>query len=156
MTRRRKFLRQNWFKYPRLGTKWRRPRGKQSKQRKSVKGNDNIPSIGFSKDRRFRYLIRGYRTVLVNSVRDIGNVSQGFAVIIGTGVGKKKALELEGKANECGLKILNSRKIDSAKKLSKKIDEQRKIRAVVEKKLETKTEQVEKKADSVGENKKSE
>jgi len=124
----KKFLRQNWFLHPKLGKKWRRPRGKQSKLRKSKKGHRNVPSIGFSKCKQLRNLVKGYRTVLVSSVGDVERVGQGYAIIISSGVGKRKAIEIEKKANEKGLKIINDKKVHKAKRHAEKLEEKRKAR----------------------------
>jgi large subunit ribosomal protein L32e len=143
MVRKRKFLRQAWFKHPRLGMKWRRPRGHQSKLRKGFKGHITKPSIGFSHPKEFRGLIKGFRTVNVNSLKDVEMVQKGYAIIIAAGVGKRKALEIEKKANERGIKILNDKKIRKAKLHVKKIEKMKISKAEAE--LQAKKKAAEKK-----------
>ena len=41
-----KFYRQEWFRFSRLGQKWRRPRGIHSKMRRHYKYRPNVVSIG--------------------------------------------------------------------------------------------------------------
>ena len=134
----KQFLRQQWFKHPRLGKKWRRPRGKQSKLRKGYKGHWSKPSVGFSKDRKLRGLVKGYITVAVESLTDVENIQKGYAIIIAGCVGKKKALAIEKKANEKGIKIINEKKIYSAKHLARKIEERKKLTLESKKKVEEK------------------
>ena len=126
----RKFLRQNWFLHAKLGLKWRKPKGKQSKMRRNMKGNTPMPSIGYSKNKHFRNLVKGYRTIVVSSVKDVDAVSPGYAIIIASCVGKKKSLYIENRATEKGLKILNLQKIHAAKQQIKKI-EKKKVEAAL-------------------------
>ena len=41
------FKRQNWFRYKRLGEKWRRPRGIHSKMRRHFKYRIPVAQVGF-------------------------------------------------------------------------------------------------------------
>ena len=41
------FKRQEYARYKKLGTKWRRPRGKTSKMRRYEAGKPAMPSIGY-------------------------------------------------------------------------------------------------------------
>ena len=45
--KRPKFRRQNWFRYKRLGEKWRRPRGIHSKMRRHFKYRIPVVQVGF-------------------------------------------------------------------------------------------------------------
>ena len=102
-----KFLRQNWFRLKRLGMKWRRPRGSQSKLRKQKKGRPAIPKIGYKKPESERGLVAGERPVLVRRVEDIG---QAKAIIIASGVGLKKLIEIYNHCKEKDIRVVNHKK----------------------------------------------
>lgn len=117
----RKFLRQNWFRYKKLGKKWRRPRGRHSKMRTRRKGKPPRPSIGYKKQKEIRGTVQGFKPILISNVNDLDKIKIGEAIIISSRVGLKKALEISKKAEDLGIKILNPRKIRKAEKISRKI-----------------------------------
>jgi len=102
---RKKFLRQDYFRYKKLGTKWRRPRGLQSKQRIAKVQKLRMPSIGYGKGK-------------VNEIRIINNPDElaqlkdfNGKIFISSSVGLKKAKEILEKSEELKIKIENKRKI---------------------------------------------
>ena len=82
----KRFKRQEYARYKKLGIKWRRPRGKTSR--------DLHPS--------------GYNDVLVHNMQELEDLDPACdAARISASIGKrKKALMLE-KASELGIKVLN-------------------------------------------------
>ena len=106
-TKRKKFIRRNWDKYSRLGwgrpkkQKWRRPRGIHSKMRKRRKGYPSRPEIGMkSPTKEIR---------LVGNMRELMQTGKGEEIVLRK-IGKKLRQEIEKKAGEMGIKIINQRK----------------------------------------------
>jgi large subunit ribosomal protein L32e len=110
------FLRQNWFRFKKLGEKWRRPRGRHSKLRRHIKGKGFIPHPGYGSPR----AVRGLHPSGLEEVR-IFNPSQlegldpnKHAVRIAAQVGMKKRIEIMKKASELGLRVLNPVKLPNS------------------------------------------
>ncbi|MBM3233833.1 50S ribosomal protein L32e [Candidatus Pacearchaeota archaeon] len=104
--KRKKFIRRNWDKYSRLGwgrkkkQKWRKPRGRHAKMRERRKGYPSRPEIGMkSPSKEIR---------LVSNLKELLQAEKGEEVIVRK-IGKKKRIEIEKKASELGVKILNLR-----------------------------------------------
>lgn len=104
-----RFLRQEWYRYKRLGMKWRKPRGEHSKLRRYLKYRINNPSTGFRGPKVARGLHpSGFREVLVHNPRDLEGVNpKTQAVRIAHGVGWRKRTEIQKSADEKGIRILN-------------------------------------------------
>ena len=65
------FKRQNWFRYKRLGDKWRRPRGIHSKMRRHFKYRIPVVRSGFRGPASVRGLHpSGFEEVLVNNPKE--------------------------------------------------------------------------------------
>jgi len=113
--RKPKFMRQEWFKKPALGIKWRSPKGNQSKLRRHIKGKGFMPSVGYGSP----VLTRGMHPcglweVVVNNEAQLEGIDKGKnAVKIASTVGRKKREEILKRAKEMGLKVLNSSKVES-------------------------------------------
>jgi len=110
---RKRFLRQQfWLK--RLGEKWRRPRGTQSKLRKEVAGRRRVKvGYGTPKVIRGKVLVGNERksVVYVTCIADLAKVDKNKdVVIISSRIGKKKYIEILKRAQELGIKIYNVRK----------------------------------------------
>ncbi len=103
------FLRQNWFRFPRLGEKWRRPRGRHSKLRKHEKNRGFLPKPGYGSPALVRGLHpSGLKEVRVFNAKELENLDpKQHAVRIASQVGRKKRMEIMKKAQELGLKVLN-------------------------------------------------
>ncbi len=91
---------------------WRRPKGLHNKWRERVGGKWSgriLVSIGFGSPKAVRGLHpSGYEEVLVYNVKDLENVDpKRQAIRIASTVGMKKRLQIEEKAKELGIKILN-------------------------------------------------
>lgn len=108
--RRPEFLRQEWHKRKRLqNVKWRKPQGDQSKMRQHYRYRKTIVSIGFGGPKATRYLHpSGFREVMVHNVKDLAKIHPDVeAARVGHSVGYKKRLEIEEKADELKIRVLN-------------------------------------------------
>ncbi|MDH7508246.1 MAG: 50S ribosomal protein L32e [Methanomassiliicoccales archaeon] len=107
--RRPTFLRQEWFRYKRLGEKWRKPRGLHSKMRRHYKYRSPVVSIGYRGPKKVRGLHpSGFEEVMVYNPSQLEGIDpKRQAVRIGSTVGYKKRMEIESKADQLGIRILN-------------------------------------------------
>ncbi|WNY26400.1 50S ribosomal protein L32e [Methanolapillus ohkumae] len=103
------FSRQCYHKFKRLDTRWRRPRGVQSKQRAGIYGKGAMATVGYGSPVLIKGLHpSGFDEVLVNNADDLVMVDPEFeAIRIAAGVGGKKKAVIVAKAAEFGIKVLN-------------------------------------------------
>lgn len=111
----KKFSEQDYFRYKRLGTRWRKPRGRQSKLRISKGGSGIRPRIGYGTG-------SSKRIAYASSIDEARRAEEGSGIIIRGAVGLKKFLEIYRAAQQSGLKILNTRKIKKALKREKELE----------------------------------
>ncbi len=90
------------------GKSWRKPRGRHNKFRERVGGKKIVVS-GYGTPRKIRGLHpSGYWEILIHNPTELESVNSAEqAVRIASNVGVRKRLEIEEKAKEKGLKILN-------------------------------------------------
>lgn len=107
--RRPAFHRQEWFRYPTLGDKWRRPKGIHSKMKRGLKRRPPMVEIGYGGPVASRGLHpSGFEEVLVYNVEDLDKINpKTQAARIGGTVGSKKRLTIESRAKELGVRVLN-------------------------------------------------
>ena len=110
-SRRPRFVRQEWFRYKRLGEVWRNPHGMHSKLHRHWGYRPNVPSIGYRGPRAVRGLHpSGFREVLIHTVRELDAVDPKVeAVRIAGSVGTRRRTEIQAAADEKGIRILNRR-----------------------------------------------
>jgi len=103
------FLRQEWFRYKRIPEHWRKPRGMTSKLRKHIGYRPSVVRVGFRGPKETRGLHpSGFEEVLVYNVRDLEKLNpKTQAARIGSSVGTKKRIEMEKKAEDLDLRVLN-------------------------------------------------
>jgi len=103
------FLREEWFRYKRIPKNWRRPDGITSKMRINLKYRPSKVRVGFRGPKETRGLHpSGFEEVAVYNVKDIENVDpKTQAARIGSTVGTKKRIEIEKKAEELDVRVLN-------------------------------------------------
>lgn len=103
------FLREEWFRYKRISKNWRRPDGITSKMRRNFKYRPNKVRIGFRGPKETRGLHpSGFKEVIVSNVSDLEGVDPKIeAVRISSTVGTKKRIDIEKKAEELEVRILN-------------------------------------------------
>jgi large subunit ribosomal protein L32e len=107
--KKRKFLRQLAKTYKKLGSKWRKPYGSQSKLRRKMKSKGKLPSVGYKKPKSLRYLHpSGFKEILISNIKDLGKINpKTQAIKISHSIGKKKRKEILKKAKELKIKVLN-------------------------------------------------
>jgi large subunit ribosomal protein L32e len=103
------FLREEWFRYKKLSKNWRRPDGISSKMRRNFKYRPSKVRIGFRGPKNVRGLhSSGFEEVIVYNVNDLEDINpKKQAARIGSTVGTKKRLDIEKKADELDIRILN-------------------------------------------------
>ena len=108
----KRFFRQEWFRYKRLEKKWRRPRGRHSKMRKNLKYRPPKVKIGYRNPTEVRGLHpSGYQDVLITTLQELEKMDpKTQAARIAHSVGGKKREEIEDRADNLGIRILNRRK----------------------------------------------
>jgi large subunit ribosomal protein L32e len=114
-----KFRRQESWRYKRVGDRWRKPHGVDSKMRKKVKGWPASPTIGYRSPKKLRGLHpSGFVEIRVHSVADLGGIDPELqAVRIAQTVGNKKRFEIMALAEEKGIHVLNPRKMREPEEL---------------------------------------
>ncbi|MBI5347449.1 MAG: 50S ribosomal protein L32e [Candidatus Aenigmarchaeota archaeon] len=115
----KKFKRQDYFRYKKLGAKWRRPKGRQSKMRKAKAGNHKTPSVGFRGPMAGRYKISGKIPVVVRGLPDIGKLDGEKIAIISSGIGMKKMLQVSEELEKRKIAIANPKRVKKAIRLKK-------------------------------------
>lgn len=92
-----------------LSDSWRRPRGLQSKQRLQKKAKGAHPTPGFGSPVAVRGLHpSGYEDILVHNPRELEGLDAATqAVRIAGAVGMKKREQMQIRAGELGLRVLN-------------------------------------------------
>jgi len=103
------FIREEWFRYKRIPRNWRRPDGITSKMRINLKYRPNKVRVGYRGPKETRGLhSSGFEEIAVYNVKDIENVNpKTQAARIGSTVGTKKRIEIEKKAEELDVRVLN-------------------------------------------------
>ncbi len=101
------FNRHDSHKKKRLPISWRKPVGLHNKLRSGISAKGRLVRPGYGSPKSVRgFHPSGYREILVSNIKDLDD-AQGYAVRISSTVGMKKRLEIQAKAAEMGLKILN-------------------------------------------------
>jgi large subunit ribosomal protein L32e len=107
--RRPAFKRQEWFRYSKLGEKWRRPKGLHSKMKRGLKRRPPVVAIGFRGPAAARGLHpSGFEEKLIFTEAELEGVDPKVqAVRIGATVGTRKRIQIEDRAEELGIRVLN-------------------------------------------------
>ncbi len=109
-SKRPKFSRQESFRYKKLDEDtWRRSKGVHSKARKNLKYRPPKVSIGYRGHSDVRGLHpSGFQEVLVHNLKEIEGLDpERQAIRIAHGVGMKKRIDIEQKADELEIRVLN-------------------------------------------------
>ena len=106
------FIRQEYYKLPRLKLVWRKPRGIDSKQHQGKKGKPSRPDVGYGTPEEVRGMHgAGYFPVIVCNAKDLEKIdSKTQAAVIASAVGRKKRNDIILAANKLKVIILNPRK----------------------------------------------
>lgn len=154
------FIRQDAHKKKKVGWKWRKPKGSDSKMRVSRRGYKRSVRIGWGSPSAVRGLSQeGLQPMLVSNAMEVQNADPKTCIIvIHSGVGTKKRLEIVEKAMSKGIKISNykdpakfieevKKEFEKKKKDKEKLKEDReKKREAAKKEAQKKKEKEEKKA----------
>lgn len=110
------FKRRGLHRKVKLADVWRRPRGLQSKQRRQFRAKGALPRPGYGSPAAVRGMHpSGYEEVRVFSPADLAGLNPEFqAVRIGGSVGNRKRGEIQTRALELGLKVLNAKDLTRA------------------------------------------
>lgn len=109
-SRRPEFLRQEWHRRARLQkVRWRKPKGDHSKMREHYGYRRNVVSIGYGSPKAARHLHpSGFKEVMVWNVKDLEKIRpETEAARVAHTVGMRKRTEIEEKADELGIRVLN-------------------------------------------------
>jgi large subunit ribosomal protein L32e len=103
------FLREEWFRYKRIPHNWRRPDGITSKMRINLKYRPSKVRVGFRGPKEVRGLhSSGFEEIIVFNANDLDKIDPDTqAARIGSSVGTKKRMDIEKKAEELNIRILN-------------------------------------------------
>ncbi|MGQ9759046.1 MAG: 50S ribosomal protein L32e [Candidatus Methanomethylicaceae archaeon] len=143
------FARQENYRFPRLGDKWRSCTGIRSKMRLKKKGRAAIVETGYRGPKLARGLHpTGKREVLVYTPEDLDGLNPSTEVVrIASTVGKRKRLEIIKRAESLMIKVVNKRPSDAvpveAEVEEAKEPEETKEKALEETKAEIKEEKEE-------------
>lgn len=93
----------------RLGEKWRKPRGRDSKLRVRKRGKGKMVTIGYRGPRDMRgFHPSGFAEVMINNVNGLDKVNASKqAVRIASSVGRRGREQILKKAEELKIKVLN-------------------------------------------------
>jgi large subunit ribosomal protein L32e len=107
--RKPKFIRSQGIHFGRLGRKWRKPRGIDSKMRYEIRGKPKRPKAGYGSNNLTRAVHpSGYREVLVHREGDLDSLdAKTQAARISSSVGLKKRERILSRAKELRIKIIN-------------------------------------------------
>ncbi|MHA1265201.1 MAG: 50S ribosomal protein L32e [Candidatus Helarchaeota archaeon] len=111
--KRPKFIRQESWRYKRLKTSWRRPKGIDNKVRKKKKGTIKSPNVGYRSPKKVRYLHpSGFKEVVVHNLAELEEVKGRREVVkIAHNIGRHKRIILQDRADELNILILNRTRI---------------------------------------------
>jgi len=103
------FLREEWFRYKRIPRNWRRPDGITSKMRINLKYRPSKVRIGFRGPKEVRGLhASGFEEIIIHNANELERIDpKKQAARIGGSVGTRKRIEIEKKADELEVRILN-------------------------------------------------
>ena len=94
----------------RVKERWRKPRGVDNKKRIKKKSHGKNVKIGYKNDKKKRFLHPSKaREILIHNVKELEDLKneENIVVRIASSVGKKKRIEIEKKAEEIKIRILN-------------------------------------------------
>jgi large subunit ribosomal protein L32e len=107
------FDRHDVHKKKRLSTSWRKPRGIHNKLGAQVSAKGKLVRPGFGSPRAVKgYHPSGFKEMLIRNMADLQK-AEGYAVRIASTLGRKKRSEIEAKAAEMNLKILNPKTLET-------------------------------------------
>lgn len=108
---RARFQRRGIHEKQRLADVWRKPKGRHNKLRRQIKAKGPLPRPGYGSPAAVRGLHPcGLQDILVHNEGMLAPLDPRLhAVRIAAGVGMKKKIEIQKKAVDAGLRVLNPR-----------------------------------------------
>ena len=112
------FRRFESWRFVRIHSPWRKPKGIDNHMRLSVKGWPHLVKVGYRVPKKVRNLHpSGLRDVLVYNLAQLESLSPSAdAARFASGVGKRKRIEMAKRAKELGIRVLNGRNLLSSTK----------------------------------------
>ncbi|MGE5831359.1 MAG: 50S ribosomal protein L32e [Methanomicrobiales archaeon] len=106
-----RFQRRGIHEKKRLADVWRKPKGRHNKLRRQIKAKGPLPRPGYGSPAAVRGLHPcGLSDILVYNEAMLAELDpKAHAIRIAAGVGMKKKMEIQRKAMDAGLKVLNPR-----------------------------------------------
>lgn len=104
----KRFKTQDYAKFKKLGIRWRKPSGRQSKLRVKKTGSGMLVKVGYRTAKSIRGKIQGMDAPVISNISGLAGKK---AVIISSSVGLKKAQAILEKAADLGVKVLNGRRV---------------------------------------------
>ena len=144
----KRFKQQDNKFYKKIGTKWRKAKGHQSKMRKKKKGAGDMPNVGYRTAKNLRYTINGKKVIYISDINALKILEKGTIIKLSSSFGKKKLLLIENIAKETGLEIFNKKRIKTANKFSDKLKEKKEVEKKQTKSKEVKKENQEPKIEN--------
>jgi large subunit ribosomal protein L32e len=119
------FARQESWRYKRIKSRWRCPRGIDSKMRYKLKAYPKQPSSGYRSPLKVRGLHpSGFEDILINNISELSKIDAGKqAARIAHTVSARKRMVIVEKAKELGIRILNLKEEKDVKELESKDSE---------------------------------
>lgn len=133
------FIRQDAHKKAKIGYKWRRPKGIDSKMRLKLKGYRRSPSMGWGSPKKVRGLHKsGLKSVVIHSIKEIEKLNPTKeGIVIASGVGMKKRISFINKAKEKNIRILNIKNVQEyLENVAQKLKKRKKKRKDIKKRGE--------------------
>jgi len=107
------FVRQESWRYKRVKSSWRKPKGIDSKMRIKKKGWPKSIQIGYRSPKKVRgFHPSGLKEIIIYNVNDLERVNSENMVRIGGTVGMKKKLNIIKRAKELKIQIVNPRGVE--------------------------------------------
>ena len=124
--KRARFKRAGFGTKKQLAESWRRPRGLQSKQRMHKKAKGAHPTPGYGSPIAVRGLHpSGYQDILVHNLAEMEGLDAATqAIRIAGAVGMRKREQMQARAVELGLKVLNPKETSRTSKPAGAKDEE--------------------------------
>ncbi|KAJ1335304.1 large subunit ribosomal protein L32e [Microdochium nivale] len=105
------FNRHQSDRFDRLSSKWRKPKGIDSRVRRRFRSNQVMPSIGFGSNKKTRHMApSGHKAFLVSNTKEVELLlmhNRTFAAEIAHNVSSRKRVEILAKAKQLGVKVTN-------------------------------------------------
>lgn len=140
----KRFKSQDYFRYKKLGKRWRKPVGLQSKLRLKKGGSGMKPAIGYGSK-------HAEQPTVIRSMSDFENCTK--SVVFSSALGAKKTSLLSARAKELGIRVLNMKKVKHASRIEKQLDKKRQSTRKEQEKKEKEAKSAKEKAQEVKEKK---